>query len=155
MRFRYSQSCSPCSTAPLCRPTTNNPQNGRQPPQRTILSSQTHQEAGSQGWSTKKIIEMSLRNLRPAAGESSASTSHPSSSTSRNSGRRNREDRDSGSSSTSKRRRVPESVTINACLNCKKARAKVSSLRSPKHSVPHRRTILRIFLGWAHNGYLD
>ena len=30
---------------------------------------------------------------------------------------------------TSKRRRVPESITRNACLNCKKARAKVGFLK--------------------------
>ena len=35
-----------------------------------------------------------------------------------------------GSSSgvTGRRRKVPDSVTLNACINCKKARAKVSKL---------------------------
>jgi hypothetical protein len=75
---------------------------------------------------------MSFRNIQPASGDGSASGSNPGQSTSENTGadpRRNRDDREGGegSSSTSKRRRVPEHVTRNACLNCKKARAKVSN----------------------------
>ena len=68
--------------------------------------------------------------------ESSASASRPSQSASESTEpdpRRPRVDKDipaeSGSSSP-KRRRVPESVTRNACLNCKKARTKVSTLNS-------------------------
>ncbi|EHK96537.1 putative Nitrogen assimilation transcription factor nirA [Glarea lozoyensis 74030] len=65
---------------------------------------------------------MSLRSIRPAAG---ASGSNPGQSASGSTGTlKNRDKRDEGSSSNSKRRRVPESVTRNACLNCKKARAK-------------------------------
>ena len=72
---------------------------------------------------------MSFRKIRPSFGDSSTSTSNPSQSTSESTGsdpRRARGEKevDSGTSS-SKRRRVPESVTRNACLNCKKARAKV------------------------------
>ncbi|PVH73256.1 hypothetical protein DL98DRAFT_431669 [Cadophora sp. DSE1049] len=71
-----------------------------------------------------------FRKIRPSFGESSASASIPSQSTSESTGsdpRRPRGDKDApaeSSSSSSKRRRVPESVTRNACLNCKKARAK-------------------------------
>jgi hypothetical protein len=81
------------------------------------------------------MIKISLRNIRPASGDGSASGSNPPpSSTSENTGtdpRRNRDDNreggGEGNSTASKRRRVPESVTRNACLNCKKARAKVRS----------------------------
>jgi hypothetical protein len=76
---------------------------------------------------------MSFRKIRPSFGDSSASTSNPSQSTSESTGsdpRRARGEKEiadsSNSSLSSKRRRVPESVTRNACLNCKKARAKVS-----------------------------
>ncbi|PMD47099.1 hypothetical protein L207DRAFT_522551 [Hyaloscypha variabilis F] len=74
---------------------------------------------------------MSFRKIRPSAGDSSASTSNPSQSTSESTGsdpRRVRGEKEPAESTTSslssKRRRVPESVTRNACLNCKKARAK-------------------------------
>lgn len=74
---------------------------------------------------------MSFRNIRPSFGESSASASNPSQSASESTGsdpRRPRGEKETPETSTSssKRRRVPESVTRNACLNCKKARAKVS-----------------------------
>ena len=77
------------------------------------------------------LVEMSFRSIRPSSGDGSASNKNPGQSTPESSGsdpRRNRDDKDGGeaSTSTSKRRRVPESVTRNACLNCKKARAKVS-----------------------------
>ncbi|EKD15425.1 hypothetical protein MBM_06641 [Drepanopeziza brunnea f. sp. 'multigermtubi' MB_m1] len=71
-----------------------------------------------------------FRKIRPSFGENSPSTGNPSQSTSESTGsdpRRPRGDKDTpdaSSSSSSKRRRVPESVTRNACLNCKKARAK-------------------------------
>lgn len=72
---------------------------------------------------------MAFRKIRPSFGDSSASISTPSQSTSESTGsdlRRNRGDKEGESvPSTSKRRRVPDSVTRNACLNCKKARAKV------------------------------
>ncbi|TVY44768.1 Nitrogen assimilation transcription factor [Lachnellula subtilissima] len=82
---------------------------------------------------------MSFRKIRPSFGDSSASPSNPSQSTSESTGNSGSDPRlplDAGSSSkstsgnlsgstaSSKRRRVPESVTRNACLNCKKARAK-------------------------------
>ncbi|KAH6704353.1 hypothetical protein BKA61DRAFT_188076 [Leptodontidium sp. MPI-SDFR-AT-0119] len=71
-----------------------------------------------------------FRKIRHSFGESSASASNPSQSTSESTGsdpRRPRGGKDSpaeSSASSSKRRRLPESVTRNACLNCKKARAK-------------------------------
>ncbi|KAJ5052033.1 uncharacterized protein L3040_001793 [Drepanopeziza brunnea f. sp. 'multigermtubi'] len=71
-----------------------------------------------------------FRKIRPSFGENSPSTGNPSQSTSESTGsdpRRPRGDKDTpdaSSTSSSKRRRVPESVTRNACLNCKKARAK-------------------------------
>ncbi|KAL3428502.1 nitrogen assimilation transcription factor nit-4 (fungal specific transcription factor) [Phlyctema vagabunda] len=74
---------------------------------------------------------MSFRKIRPSFGESSASASNPSQSTSESTGSDPRQVRGQsaskdidGSQTASKRRRVPESVTRNACLNCKKARAK-------------------------------
>ncbi|RDL38889.1 uncharacterized protein BP5553_03229 [Venustampulla echinocandica] len=74
---------------------------------------------------------MSFRKIRPSFGGSSASTSHtsnPSQPTSENTGldlSRTHDDNTGDSSiSSSKRRRVPDSVTRNACVNCKKARAK-------------------------------
>jgi len=72
---------------------------------------------------------MSFRKIRPSFGDSSASTSNPSQSTSESTGSDPRRARtgkevDDSSTTSSKRRRVPESVTRNACLNCKKARAK-------------------------------
>lgn len=77
-------------------------------------------------------MSANFRKIRPSFGDSSASTSTPSQSTSESTGsdpRRNRAEKETaeGSSASSKRRRVPESVTRNACLNCKKARAKVSA----------------------------
>lgn len=74
-------------------------------------------------------MSANFRKIRPSFGDSSASTSTPSQSTSESTGsdpRRNRAEKETaeGSSASSKRRRVPESVTRNACLNCKKARAK-------------------------------
>lgn len=73
---------------------------------------------------------MSFREIRPSFGESSASISNPSNSTSESTGSgppkaRSGKVIESSSSNSSKRRRVPESVTRNACVNCKKARAKV------------------------------
>ncbi|PVH71891.1 hypothetical protein DL98DRAFT_88046 [Cadophora sp. DSE1049] len=71
--------------------------------------------------------------IRPSFGKSSASASNPSQSTSESTGsdpRRPRGHKDTpaeSSASSSKRRRLPESVTRNACLNCKKARAKCDS----------------------------
>ena len=84
----------------------------------------------------KPIVRiMSFRKIRPSFGDSSASTSNPSQPTSESTGsdpRRVRAEKEaaetSNSSLSSKRRRVPESVTRNACLNCKKARAKVGCL---------------------------
>jgi hypothetical protein len=77
-------------------------------------------------------MSANFRKIRPSFGDSSAPASPPSQSTSESTGsdpRRNRAEKESveGSSASSKRRRVPESVTRNACLNCKKARAKVST----------------------------
>ena len=74
---------------------------------------------------------MSFRKIRPSSGDNSGSTSNPSQSTSESTGsdpRRVRSEKevDAGGTTTIKRRRVPDSVTRNACLNCKKARAKVS-----------------------------
>lgn len=73
---------------------------------------------------------MSFRKIRPSFGDNSASTSNPSQSTSESTGSdprrvRNEKDGDTSASTSTKRRRVPDSVTRNACLNCKKARAKV------------------------------
>ncbi|KAL2061541.1 hypothetical protein VTL71DRAFT_6918 [Oculimacula yallundae] len=71
-----------------------------------------------------------FRNIRPSFGESSASASNPSQSTSESTTgsdprRPPRGDKDKEpDGNASKRRRPPESVTRNACLNCKKARAK-------------------------------
>ncbi|RFU26362.1 hypothetical protein B7463_g9968, partial [Scytalidium lignicola] len=71
---------------------------------------------------------MSFRKLRPSIGENSSSSGNPSVSTSDSTSagpRRNRGEREvEGHGVNSKRRRVPDSVTRNACLNCKKARAK-------------------------------
>jgi hypothetical protein len=88
-----------------------------------------------------KVSIMSFRKIRPSFGDSSASTSNPSQSTSESTGSdprraRGEKELDSGTSS-SKRRRVPESVTRNACLNCKKARAKVYSHLSWHDVPPH------------------
>ena len=73
---------------------------------------------------------MSFRKIRPSFGDSSSSTV-PSQTTSESTGsdpRRVRAEKETEitSSTSAKRRRVPDSVTRNACLNCKKARAKVS-----------------------------
>ncbi|KAF8861070.1 hypothetical protein BDZ45DRAFT_286779 [Acephala macrosclerotiorum] len=75
---------------------------------------------------------MSFRKIRPSFGDqSSASTSSqggqatPESSSTGSDPRRIRGEKEiAEGNSSSKRRRVPESVTRNACLNCKKARAK-------------------------------
>lgn len=74
-------------------------------------------------------MSANFRKIRPLFGDSSASTSTPSQSTSESTGSdplRNQAETEivEGSSTSSKRRRVPDSVTRNACLNCKKARAK-------------------------------
>jgi len=87
---------------------------------------------------------MSFRKIRPSFGDSSASTSNPSQSTSESTGsdpRRARGEKevDSGTSS-SKRRRVPESVTRNACLNCKKARAKCDGKKPCKRCAARAET---------------
>jgi hypothetical protein len=91
---------------------------------------------------------MSFRKIRPSNFADSASPSTPSQSTTTSEGtgndprhlRRAGTDIDTegvstaattivppSSSQSNKRRRVPDSVTRNACLNCKKARAKVCS----------------------------
>jgi hypothetical protein len=80
----------------------------------------------------RHLLTMSFRKIRPSFGDRSASTSNPGQSTSESTGsdpRRARGEKEAPESSTSssRRRRVPESVTRNACLNCRKARAKVSS----------------------------
>ncbi|KAG9238959.1 hypothetical protein BJ875DRAFT_366647 [Amylocarpus encephaloides] len=74
---------------------------------------------------------MSFRKIRPLSGEWSADALLASTapSTTHHSGYQvhnplNNKDGGDGGGSTSKRRRVPDSVTRNACLNCKKARAK-------------------------------
>ncbi|PBP15634.1 hypothetical protein BUE80_DR013600 [Diplocarpon rosae] len=75
---------------------------------------------------------MSFRQIRPSSGDNSASNTgsntSQSTTTPETSGssdpRRARGDKDTPDNTSSKRRRVPESVTRNACLNCKKARAK-------------------------------
>ncbi|RDW58156.1 hypothetical protein BP6252_13567 [Coleophoma cylindrospora] len=74
---------------------------------------------------------MSFRKIRPSFGEGSASASNPNLSAAEATGPDSRRDRGEGSTfksegsqNSTKRRRVPESVTRNACLNCKKARAK-------------------------------
>lgn len=79
-------------------------------------------------------ISANFRKIRPSFGNSGASASTPSQSTSESTGsdpRRNRGEKEiaKSSSTSSRRRRVPESVTRNACLNCKKARAKVSTVQ--------------------------
>ncbi|KFY50120.1 hypothetical protein V495_00346 [Pseudogymnoascus sp. VKM F-4514 (FW-929)] len=70
-----------------------------------------------------------LRTIRPLVGDSSASASNPSQPTieSTSSDPRLMHHDDQGREPArlpSKRRRVPESITRNACLNCKKGRAK-------------------------------
>ena len=88
-----------------------------------------------------------FRKIKPSSGESSASASNPSHSTSESTGsdpRRPRADKDipaESSSSSSKHRRVPGSVTRNACLNCKKARTKVSTLSSSFLLCGHQRLL--------------
>lgn len=62
---------------------------------------------------------MSFRNIRPSTQGLSNSTSESTSSDAAK-----KIQGESSSSSASKRRRVPDSVTRNACVNCKKARAK-------------------------------
>jgi hypothetical protein len=69
---------------------------------------------------------MSFRKIRPSIGDSSASPHPPESVASDPRLRRAGKEVDNSSSNSSgKRRRVPDSVTRNACLGCKKARAKV------------------------------
>jgi hypothetical protein len=73
---------------------------------------------------------MSFREIRPSLGEGSASTNGSQSlSISESTGsdlHQARAGRKTDSNrTTSKRRRVPDTVTKNACLGCKKARAKV------------------------------
>lgn len=86
---------------------------------------------------------MALRNIRPSFSEAStsASANAPSQSSARSqsttsesvvsdarlpamAGERDGQTKDSAPL-ISKRRRVPDSITRNACMNCKKARAKV------------------------------
>ncbi|KAH8586833.1 hypothetical protein B0O99DRAFT_695099 [Bisporella sp. PMI_857] len=74
---------------------------------------------------------MSFRTIRPSfSGENSGSMSNQSTQSTSESAtgsdsRRVRNEKDAETSNIStKRRRVPDSVTRNACLNCKKARAK-------------------------------
>jgi len=67
---------------------------------------------------------MSFRKIRPSFGDSS-STPGPSTSESTGSDPRKARGEKEQENSSGKRRRVPESVTRNACVNCKKARAKV------------------------------
>ncbi|XMA13649.1 hypothetical protein WAI453_006440 [Rhynchosporium graminicola] len=71
-----------------------------------------------------------FRRIKPSCGQTSAAASDPSQSTfegTGSDGRRPRTDKDipaQSSSPSSKRRKVPDSVTPNACLHCKKARTK-------------------------------
>ncbi|KAH6667253.1 hypothetical protein B0J14DRAFT_677059 [Halenospora varia] len=68
-----------------------------------------------------------FRKIRPSFGDASALASTPSRSASESTGsdpRRNLAIAEGSAAASSKRRRVPESVTHNACLNCKKARTK-------------------------------
>ncbi|KAN0098964.1 hypothetical protein V8E51_014627 [Hyaloscypha variabilis] len=71
---------------------------------------------------------MSSRKIRPLFRDDSTSANSPQSTPerTRSDPRRARGEKEDPESSTSfpRRRRVPESVTRNACLNCKKARAK-------------------------------
>ncbi|KAL5348286.1 hypothetical protein ACLOAV_006768 [Pseudogymnoascus australis] len=77
----------------------------------------------------KDSEKIALRTIRPSVADSSASASNPSQSTSESTSSdprlKHRADkgRDLGPL-VSKRRRVPVSITRNACVNCKKARAK-------------------------------
>ena len=70
------------------------------------------------------MSDMAFRKIRPSVGESSTSISNPIS-TSESTGSDPRRGRGERDSENPKRRKVPESITRNACLNCKKARAKV------------------------------
>jgi hypothetical protein len=95
---------------------------------------------------------MSFRKIRPSFGDSSTSTNPQS--TPETSGSDPRRAQKEAESSTSKRRRVPESVTRNACLNCKKARAKVCGL--PDYGVRFISGALRLLcLGVIARGYFD
>ncbi|KAL3418448.1 Nitrogen assimilation transcription factor nit-4-like protein 2 [Phlyctema vagabunda] len=78
-----------------------------------------------------KYLAMSFRKIRAAFRDGSKSGSNPTQSISESSGFNPRQVRDGGISKdnersqiSSKRRRAPDSVTRNACLKCKKARAK-------------------------------
>lgn len=78
---------------------------------------------------------MALRNIRPSFLEGKSGSAAPSQSSSEAAGSDPRypalsaDNRDvktkDSTPSISKRRRVPDSITRNACMNCKKARAKV------------------------------
>ncbi|KFY07189.1 hypothetical protein V492_07369 [Pseudogymnoascus sp. VKM F-4246] len=77
----------------------------------------------------KDLEKVTLRTIRPSVTDSSASASNPSQSTSESTSSDTRlkhradKGRDQGPL-LSKRRRVPVNITRNACVNCKKARAK-------------------------------
>ncbi|KFZ18707.1 hypothetical protein V501_01064 [Pseudogymnoascus sp. VKM F-4519 (FW-2642)] len=78
---------------------------------------------------SESLEKVSLRTIRPSVADSSASASNPSQLTieSTTSDPRLKHYDDKGRNLApllSKRRRVPESITRNACLNCKKGRAK-------------------------------
>lgn len=73
----------------------------------------------------------SFRKIRPSFGDSSTPTNTPNTSESTGSDLRythGEKEVEGSTNSSSKRRRIPESVTRNACVPCKKARAKVSAL---------------------------
>ena len=71
------------------------------------------------------MADKSYRNIRPSFGESSRSGQNLQEENEEG-GRSSPEPRRKMSTGP-KHRKVPESVTRNACLNCKKARAKVSA----------------------------
>ncbi|KFZ03336.1 hypothetical protein V502_11034 [Pseudogymnoascus sp. VKM F-4520 (FW-2644)] len=77
----------------------------------------------------KDLEKVTLRTIRPSVADSSASASNPSQSASESTSsdprlkHRTDKGRDQGPL-LSKRRRVPVNITRNACVNCKKARAK-------------------------------
>ncbi|KAH7379045.1 hypothetical protein BKA64DRAFT_631850 [Cadophora sp. MPI-SDFR-AT-0126] len=87
---------------------------------------------------------MSFRKIRPSLGDNSASTSDPyqSPSESMGSGQRRNCEKEAAENSTRpfKRRRAPGSVTQNACLGCKKARAKCDGSKPCKRCVTRRET---------------
>ncbi|OBT66212.1 hypothetical protein VE03_04312 [Pseudogymnoascus sp. 23342-1-I1] len=77
----------------------------------------------------KDLGKATFRTIRPSVADSSASASNPSQPASESTSsdphpkHRTDKERDPGPL-VAKRRRVPESITRNACVNCKKARAK-------------------------------